>query len=63
MGARDAGDLMAEKSIGHITSELEPESSRTYEAGLSALNTSLTYFHTDFTDKIIVDYLTDGSGT
>ncbi|MCI5121047.1 MAG: TonB-dependent receptor [Candidatus Electrothrix sp. AUS4] len=47
--------------------ELEPESSRTYEAGLdfstSGLKVSLTSFYTDFTDKIIVDYLADGSRT
>ena len=45
--------------------QLKPESSRTYEAGLdfstSGLNASLTSFYTDFTDKIIVDYLADGS--
>ncbi|WPD23319.1 MAG: TonB-dependent receptor [Candidatus Electrothrix scaldis] len=53
------------RTVGNA--ELEPESSRTYEAGLdfsaSGLNASLTVFSTDFTDKIIVDYLADGSRT
>ena len=37
--------------------KLDPEKSKTYEAGMDlsyrAVNTSLTYFHTDFEDKII----------
>lgn len=45
-------------------SDLDPEKSRTYEGGLdfvrNGLSSSLTYFHTDFEDKIVTDYLSDG---
>ena len=44
---------------------LDPEKSSTYEAGIdymkSGLNASFTYFYTDFSDKIVMDYQTDGS--
>ena len=47
--------------------DLDPEKSATYEGGVdystNGLNTSLTYFYTDFEDKIITDYLADGSST
>ncbi|MCW5213472.1 TonB-dependent receptor, partial [Desulfobulbus sp. TB] len=46
---------------------LDPETSSTYEAGLdyshNSFNAGFTYFHTDFEDKIITDYLGDGSKT
>lgn len=46
---------------------LDPEKSATYEGGvdfaLNSLNASLTYFYTDFEDKITTDYLPDGSAT
>ncbi len=45
--------------------DLDPEKSRTYEGGVdffqNGLTTSLTYFYTDFEDKIVTDYLADGS--
>lgn len=45
--------------------DLDPEKSQTYEAGVdytqNALLASLTYFYTEFEDKIISSYLTDGS--
>ncbi len=44
---------------------LDPETSRTYEAGLdyaeSGFSGSLTYFMTDFDDKITTSYQADGS--
>jgi vitamin B12 transporter len=44
---------------------LDPESSNTYEVGAdyfqSGFDGSLTYFHTDFKDKIVTDFLSDGS--
>ena len=47
--------------------DLDPEKSSTYEGGLdfskSGFNSALTYFHTDFEDKISTDYLADGSKT
>ena len=46
---------------------LDPEQSSTWEGGVdydqNGLSGSLTYFHTDFEDKIISDYLSDGSST
>ena len=45
--------------------DLDPEKSRTYEGGLdffrNGLSTSLTYFYTDFKDKIVTTDLPDGS--
>ncbi len=45
--------------------DLDPESSKTYEGGFDYSKTSfkgsLTYFHTDFEDKIVTSYLSDGS--
>lgn len=45
--------------------DLDPESSETYEAGFdyskSGLKSSLTWFHTDFEDKIVSEYRLDGS--
>ncbi len=47
--------------------DLDPETSRTYEAGLDfgqgGFNGSLTYFITDFDDKITTSYRMDGSQT
>ena len=47
--------------------DLDPESSRTYEAGLDyfqdGFTGSLTYFHTDFEDKIVTTYRADGTQT
>ena len=47
--------------------DLDPEQSRTWETGLdynrSGLTGSLTWFHTDFSDKIVVDSLVDGSSS
>ncbi|MFO7802385.1 MAG: TonB-dependent receptor [Desulfovermiculus sp.] len=47
--------------------DLDPETSETYEAGLDwyqgALDASLTYFSTDFEDKIEVVYTADGTQT
>ncbi len=47
--------------------DLDPETSRTYEAGLdfdrSGFRGSLTYFVTDFDDKITTTYGADGSQT
>ena len=44
---------------------LDPETSSTYEGGIDysqhGFNASLTYFYTDFEDKIVANYLTDGS--
>ncbi len=45
--------------------DLDPEKSKTYEGGLdidwNGLSASLTYFHTDFKDKIVTDYLDTGA--
>jgi len=45
--------------------DLSPEESATWEGGVDygqgGLSGSLTYFHTDFKDKIVSDYLLDGS--
>jgi vitamin B12 transporter len=47
--------------------DLDPEKSATWEAGLDfeqgGFRSSFTWFHTDFTDKIISDYTSDGSKT
>jgi len=47
--------------------DLDPEKSGTYEGGLdygnNGLRGSLTYFYTDFEDKIITDYSANGSRT
>ncbi len=44
---------------------LDPETSNTYEGGVDfsqhGLDASLTYFYTDFEDKIVSTYLADGS--
>lgn len=46
---------------------LDPEQSSTWEGGMdynqNGLSGSFTWFHTDFEDKIVSDYLTDGSST
>lgn len=47
---------------------LDPEQSSTWEGGVDyvqngSLNGSLTYFQTDFEDKIVNTYLSDGSST
>ncbi|MEN8199156.1 MAG: TonB-dependent receptor [Thermodesulfobacteriota bacterium] len=48
-------------------SELGPEKSSTWEGGLdygqNGLQASLTYFYTEFEDKIVSSYLADGSRT
>lgn len=45
--------------------DLDPEKSSTYEGGFDlqhkGLTGSLTYFHTDFEDKIVTDYLASGA--
>ncbi len=45
--------------------DLDPEKSQTYEAGIdftrNSFATSLTYFYTEFEDKIVTSYLADGS--
>jgi vitamin B12 transporter len=45
--------------------DLDPEKSSTYEAGIDIswrdLTASATYFYSDYEDKIITDYLEDGS--
>lgn len=45
--------------------DLDPEKSQTYEAGIdytqNAFLASLTYFYTEFEDKIVSSYLLDGS--
>jgi vitamin B12 transporter len=47
--------------------DLDPESSATWEAGVdfnrAGLVSSLTWFHTDFQDKIVTHYQPDGSQT
>ncbi len=47
--------------------DLNPEESTTWEGGIdygkNGMNGSLTYFHTDFSDKIVNGYLADGSST
>jgi len=53
------------KTVGNP--DLDPEKSSTYEGGLDyaykSLNASLTYFYSDFEDKIVTDYTSDGSAT
>jgi vitamin B12 transporter len=48
-------------------SNLDPEQSATWEGGIdyghNGLNGTLTYFYTDFEDKIVATYLADGSQT
>lgn len=47
--------------------DLDPEESTTWEGGVdyaqNGLTGSFTYFHTDFKDKIVSEYLPDGSST
>lgn len=47
--------------------DLDPEKSRTYEGGMDfargGFHGALGYFHTDFSDKITIDYLADGNTT
>ena len=47
--------------------DLDPEKSKTYEGGVDffykALNASLTYFYTDFSDKIVTASTPDGART
>ncbi|MBU1568197.1 MAG: TonB-dependent receptor [Proteobacteria bacterium] len=47
--------------------DLDPEKSTTYEGGMeysrNSLNGALTYFHSEFEDKITIDYQVDGSST
>ena len=47
--------------------DLDPESSNTYEGGIDTnykgFLTSLTYFYTEYEDKIVTDYLLDGSSS
>lgn len=47
--------------------DLDPESSKTYEGGvdfyLNSFNISLTYFHTDFEDKIVTTTLPGGDSS
>jgi len=47
--------------------DLDPEKSSTYEGGLdyadNGLQVALTYFYTDFEDKIVTDYAVDGTMT
>jgi outer membrane receptor for ferrienterochelin and colicin len=54
---------LAGETVGNPN--LDPESSNTYEVGAdyfqSGFDGSLTYFHTDFKDKIVTDFLSDGS--
>ncbi|CAK8723552.1 TonB-dependent receptor [Candidatus Electrothrix laxa] len=58
-------DSYGTRTVGNP--DLDPESSSTYEAGMdynsNAFKAGLTYFYTDFKDKIITDYLEDGSKT
>lgn len=58
-------DSYGSKVVGNP--DLDPETSSTYEAGMdysrNSFRAGLTYFHTDFEDKIVTDYLTDGSKT
>ncbi|MCI5114301.1 MAG: TonB-dependent receptor [Candidatus Electrothrix sp. AW1] len=58
-------DSYGSKVVGNP--DLDPETSSTYEAGMdynrNSFRAGFTYFHTDFEDKIVTDYLADGSKT
>ncbi|MCI5212367.1 MAG: TonB-dependent receptor, partial [Candidatus Electrothrix sp. ATG2] len=58
-------DRFGTRTVGNP--DLDPETSSTYEAGMdyrrNSFKAGLTYFHTDFEDKIVTDYLADGSKT
>ncbi|MCI5188293.1 MAG: TonB-dependent receptor [Candidatus Electrothrix sp. AS4_5] len=58
-------DSFGSKVVGNP--DLDPETSSTYEAGMdysrNSFRAGFTYFHTDFEDKIVTDYLADGSKT
>ncbi|WLE96197.1 MAG: TonB-dependent receptor [Candidatus Electrothrix communis] len=58
-------DRFGTRTVGNPN--LDPETSSTYEGGLdysrNSFRMGLTYFHTDFEDKIITDYQADGSKT
>ncbi len=58
-------DSFGSKVVGNPN--LDPETSSTYEAGMdysrNSFRAGFTYFHTDFEDKIVTDYLADGSKT
>jgi vitamin B12 transporter len=58
-------DNFGTRTVGNP--DLAPETSSTYEGGMdysrNGFKAGLTYFHTDFEDKIITDYQTDGSKT
>ncbi len=58
-------DSYGTRTVGNP--DLDPETSATYEAGMDysrkSFKMGITYFHTDFEDKIITDYLADGSKT
>jgi len=58
-------DSFGARTVGNP--DLNPETSTTYEGGLdfsgNGFKAALTSFQTDFEDKIITDYLTDGSKT
>ena len=64
-----ADQLAADYSIYGLrrvgNASLDPEKSNTYEAGLdyekSGFVTNLTYFYTDYSDKIVADYRADGA--
>lgn len=53
------------KTVGNA--DLDPESSRTYEGGIDTeyqgFLGSVTYFYTEYEDKIVSDYLADGSSS
>ncbi|CAK8718080.1 TonB-dependent receptor [Candidatus Electrothrix aarhusensis] len=58
-------DSFGTRTVGNP--DLDPETSSTYEGGMdysrNGFKAGVTYFHTDFEDKIITDYLGDGSKT
>jgi vitamin B12 transporter len=58
-------DSFGSRTVGNP--DLDPETSSTYEGGMdyshNGFKAGLTYFQTDFEDKIIKDYLEDGSKT
>ncbi|MCI5133243.1 MAG: TonB-dependent receptor, partial [Candidatus Electrothrix sp. EH2] len=58
-------DSFGSKVVGNP--DLDPETSSTYEAGMdysrNSFRAGFTYFQTDFEDKIVTDYLADGSKT
>ncbi|MFN2358494.1 MAG: TonB-dependent receptor plug domain-containing protein [Desulfotignum sp.] len=63
-----ADQLSADPSTGWMGNpDLDPEKSATWEAGLdwfkNGLQASLTWFHTDFEDKIVSDFLANGTST